>query len=154
RAGQGVTNGGIITGGGQIVFVVATVVPTVVGDQGVGQRGSLLQVLVRKDRAERIFRAADAEFGVDGHSEDVGSGRHAAELAIGGRHDRAGSVGDGIRMITAAGNDAGDISAVAIEVRARVREIGGNARSEVRMRHLHAAVVDIDQNALAGQTKV
>ena len=68
--GQSVADGGIVAGGGEVVGVVIRVVPTVVGDEGVGAGGGLLEVGV----------GGGPGIGIGGDGEDLRGGRHAAEL--------------------------------------------------------------------------
>ena len=75
--GQGVADGRVVAGGGQVVGGVIAVVPTVVRDEGVGPGSGFLKVGIGGRRPG---------IGIGSHDEELGGGRQAAELEVGGRH--------------------------------------------------------------------
>ena len=70
--GQSVADGGIVAGGGKVVGVVVRVVPTVVGDEGVGAGGGFLEIGV----------GGRPGIGAGGDGEELRGGGQAAELEV------------------------------------------------------------------------
>ncbi len=140
---QGVADGGVIAGCGQVILVSAAVLPTVVGNECVCARGSLLEVNIRsKER----------------HREKFCAGRLAPELAGDDRGDRACGIGDCGGVNAAAGDDARHMGAmpVAVHQEARVRpeRIRNHPAGKVRMTRVDARVVDVYQHVGAGEPEV
>ena len=57
-------------------------------------------------------------------------------------------------LAAAAGDDAGHVRAVAVGVHQGVGRIAKDARAQIRVRGIHARVVDVDQHVGAGQAEV
>ena len=97
--------------------VGADVVPTVVGDEGVGPGRGLLQVGVGGP-GERAPGRKRPGHHPDRQGKEAGGGGHAAELGVGTDIGavRAGGIGDRGGLAAAAGDDAGDVGAVAVGV--------------------------------------
>ena len=135
--------------------IVADVVPTVVGNEGVGLGGGDLQERVGRPGQRRPI---GKRFGEHPHRQDEEIGRrgHAAERVIGAeiRPALTGGIGHGRRLAAAAGDDPGDVRAVPIGVHQGISGKAKDARTQVRMRGVHARVVDVHQHIGATQTKV
>ena len=71
-----------------------------------------------------------------------------------GGHDRAAGVGHGGGLEAAAGDDAGDVRAVAVGVNAADRHIEQDPALQVGMVGVHAGVIDVDEDIAAGQAEV
>src|ERR1019366_5692593 len=75
--GQRVADGSIVAGGGEVVGLVIRVMPTVVGDEGLGSGGGLLEVGI----------GGGAGIGIGHHGKISCRGGLAAELQADGGHD-------------------------------------------------------------------
>ena len=144
--GQGIPRGSIVTGRNRVVLVSPTIAPTVVGDEGVGHGGLLLQEGIRDGRAG---------LEVDRENEELGVGGVAAELSIG--HRTLGRPLDLARTNPAAGDGPGHMGAVAVAVGQEVglgsdREdaVGG----EVGVSPVDARVIDINHHVAASQPPI
>ena len=143
---QGIPRGSIVTGRNGVVLVSAPIAPTVVGDEGVGHGGLLLQEGIRDGRPG---------LEVDGENEELGVRGMAAELSIG--HRTLGWALDFARTSPAASNGAGHMGAVTVMVG---QEVGlGSDREDavsgqVGVSPVDARVIDIDHHVAAGQSPV
>ena len=144
--GQGIPRGSIVTGRNGVVLVSAPIAPTVVGDEGVGHGGLLLQEGIRNGWAG---------LEVDGENEELGVGSVTAELSIG--HRTLGGPLDFERTNAAAGDGPGHVGPVAVAVGQEIglgsdREDAGGG--EVGVSPVDAGVIDIDHHVAAGQSPV
>ena len=118
------------------VAEVTRIGPTVVRDEGVGQRGVLLQLRVSDQRRKNR---------INGLRKNGGGRRHAPEVRIA---DRATHFLSGRTIVARAGNDASHMRAVAAQVHQRVRR--AKHHRQIRMR-ADAEIVHIHQHAATGQ---
>ena len=136
--GQSVADGGVVTGGCEVVIARA-IGPAIVGDKGIRARSSLLQIRVGpggQDREEHCTRCLASELKIHGWEEG----------ALGAAY-RGGPE-------AAASDDGSHVRAVAVRVHAAEGEIEKDTAEQVRMVGIHASVVDVDENVGAGQAKI
>ena len=88
------------------------------------------------------------------HGEEPRGGGQAAELEVDGGHDGAAGIGDGGGLEAAAGDDAGDVRAVAVGVNCADRPDPRKPGSQVGVVRIHARVIDVDEHIAARQAEI
>ena len=104
---QRVANGGVETGRRDVILGHVKVIPAIVRNENIGSRRGFLHERIRQERPES---------GIERHRKKLRCGSFAPELQWGGREYRPESIIGIGGFVTAAGNDPGDVSAVAVGI--------------------------------------